>query len=107
MNLPEIPQIDIDEARRRLSEGKTLFVDVRDPMSFNRARVPGALRVSDANVEEFVRETDKERCLIVYCYHGHTSLGGAAYFLDQGFREVYSMIGGFEAWRMNNPVETG
>jgi thiosulfate sulfurtransferase len=43
---------------------------------------------------------------VVYCYHGHTSLGGAAYLMDQGFTEVYSLIGGFERWRQTEKIES-
>jgi thiosulfate sulfurtransferase len=43
---------------------------------------------------------------VVYCYHGQTSQGAAAYLLDQGFREVYSVIGGFERWRQIEKIES-
>jgi thiosulfate sulfurtransferase len=36
---------------------------------------------------------------VVYCYHGNSSLGAAGYFLENGFKNVASMMGGFEAWR--------
>jgi rhodanese-related sulfurtransferase len=35
------------------------------------------------------------------------SLGGAAYFLEQGFTDVVSLTGGFEAWRGVHPQESG
>jgi thiosulfate sulfurtransferase len=62
--------------------------------------------LSDANIEKFVAQTDKAKPVVVYCYHGHTSLGGAAYLMDQGFTEVYSLIGGFERWRQTEKMES-
>ena len=41
----------------------------------------------------------------MYCYHGNSSLGGAAHLLSKGFEEVYSMSGGFAAWG-DQPIES-
>ena len=75
--------------------------------SFGPYRVPGALSVGDATIGAFLRDTPREQPVVVYCYHGHTSLGGAAYLLEHGFRQVWSMTGGFEAWRGRFPHESG
>jgi thiosulfate sulfurtransferase len=53
----------------------------------------------DGNVQAFTEGTDKHREVIVYCYHGNSSLGAVAYFLENGFKNVASLRGGFEAWR--------
>jgi len=102
-----IPEIDITAAHARLTDGRTLFMDVRDPGSHRAARIPGAQRVDDGTIREFLEATDRDRPIVIYCYHGHTSLGGAAFLLDQGFREVFSLHGGFEAWRGVHPHESG
>jgi len=95
----EIPQIQIHDAKKKLDEKSTLFVDIRDPASFRAAHIPGALHLHDGNVQDFVGKRDKETPVIVYCYHGNSSLGAAAYFIENGFNDVASMSGGFEAWR--------
>ncbi len=51
-------------------------------------------------MERFLSTADKDKPLIVYCYHGNSSQGAANYFFDQGYKEVYSMDGGYEAWRL-------
>ncbi len=104
--MDEFKEIAVEEASKMLEEGKAFFVDVRDPASYEAAHVPGALPLNDANIEEFVTKTDKAKPIVVYCYHGHTSQGAAAYLLDQGFREVYSVIGGFERWRQTEKIES-
>jgi len=45
--------------------------------------------------------------VIVYCYHGNSSLGGTMYLKEQGFQDVRSMQGGFEEWRLEGPIENG
>jgi thiosulfate sulfurtransferase len=100
--MDEIPEITVEQARERLAQGQAVFVDVRDPMSYEAAHIPGAIRVNDDNLEAFLASADKKRPLIVYCYHGFSSVGGAGYFLGEGFEDVVSMEGGFEAWRASD-----
>ncbi len=91
--------ISVEDAKKKLEEGGAIFVDVRDPHSYEQAHIPGAILVNDTNVQGFISATDKTRTHIVYCYHGINSLGGAAYFEENGFEDVYSMDGGFSAWK--------
>ncbi len=102
-----IPEIDVDEAARRHAAGGTLFMDVRDPASYAAAHIPGAVHVNDDGIEAFLRDTPRTQPVVVVCFHGHMSLGGAAYLLGHGFTNVCSMTGGFEAWRGRHPEESG
>ena len=102
----EVKEIDADAASQHLVDGTATFVDVRDPGSYAEARIPGARLINDAEVAQFVAEADKSRTLIVYCYHGNASLGGAAYFQEHGFADVYSLTGGFEHWRRTQSIES-
>jgi thiosulfate sulfurtransferase len=102
----EFKQISVEEARKMLDSGGSSFLDVRDPASYEAAHVPGALYLSDANIGDFVDKADKKKPMVVYCYHGNTSQGAAAYLVDQGFTEVYSVIGGFERWRQTEKIES-
>lgn len=94
-----IKQIDVQAAKERLDAGDAVFVDIRDPGSFAESHIAGATHLSDANAESFIAETAKEKTVIVYCYHGHSSLMGANFLVRSGFQDVYSMSGGFEVWR--------
>ena len=102
----EIPQIQVHEAKQKLDEQACRFVDIRDPGSYREAHIPGALHLHDGNVQEFVQSTDKDTPIVVYCYHGNSSLGATAYFIENGFLNVASMSGGFEAWRQVYEHET-
>ena len=95
----DIPEIQIHEAKMRLDEKHCLFVDIRDLDSYRAAHIPGALHLHDGNVQEFLQTADKATPVVVYCYHGNSSLGAVAFFRNNGFENVASMTGGFEAWR--------
>jgi thiosulfate sulfurtransferase len=95
----EIPEIQIHEAKKKLDQKACLFIDIRDPGSYREAHIPGALHLHDGNVQEFLQSADKDRPVVVYCYHGNSSLGATAFLMENGFKQVASMSGGFEAWR--------
>ncbi len=95
----EIPEIDIHGAKQLLDTEAATFVDIRDPDSHAEASIRGAEHLTDQNVQRFIETTDKARPLVVYCYHGNSSQQAVAWLQSQGFAEVFSLRGGFEAWR--------
>ena len=90
--------ISVKEAKEELEKREAIFVDIRDPVSYQDDHIPGAIHVNDENVGAFIATADKTRTHIIYCYHGNNSQGGAAYFEENGFEDVYSMAGGFSKW---------
>ena len=90
--------ISVKAAKEALEKREAIFVDIRDPASYQDDHIPGAIHVNDENVGAFIATADKTRPHIIYCYHGNNSQGGAAYFEDNGFEDVYSMAGGFSEW---------
>jgi len=90
--------ISIDEAKAIIDEGGATIADVRDPGSHQAGNIANSVNIQQDTVEEFLLTTDKDKPLIVYCYHGHSSQGAADYFSEQGFVEVYSIDGGYVAW---------
>jgi thiosulfate sulfurtransferase len=99
MRSMEIPQIQIHDAKQKLDQKACVFVDIRDPGSYQSAHIPGAIHLHDGNVQEFLQNADKNQAVVVYCYHGNSSMGATGYLIESGFTKVASMSGGFEAWR--------
>lgn len=94
----DIPEISIDKAKELLEQGNSQFVDIRDPGSYMASHIENAHSISDGNVDEYVEKADKNQTHVIYCYHGNSSRGATAFFLDKGFKEVYSMTGGYAEW---------
>jgi thiosulfate sulfurtransferase len=90
-------QIDIQQARALIHAAT--IVDIRDQGSYHEAHIEGAVLLSDQNIHEFLATADRDKPLICYCYHGFSSQSAAGFLKEQGFKEVYSLIGGFEEWR--------
>lgn len=99
-------RISLEDGARLLQERDPVVVDVRDERSYEAGRIPGAVRLDGQSAADFVEQNDKQRPVLVCCYHGNSSQGAAAWLATRGFQEVYSLDGGFEAWRWNHPVES-
>lgn len=88
-----------------LEQGDALFVDVRDPASHAQARIPGAVPLTQATLDHFLAHTDRQKPLVVYCYHGHSSQPASDFLTEKGFARVVSLDGGFEHWRQAYPEQ--
>lgn len=93
-------RISIDDAKALIDAGGVTVGDVRDADSFRAAHIDNAVNVAHETIDEFLATADKEKPLLLYCYHGHSSQGAANYFSELGYNEIYSMDGGYEAWRL-------
>lgn len=91
--------ISIEEADAIINSEDVTVLDIRDEGSFLAGHVKNAVNVSNKNVDATVNSSDKEKPVIIYCYHGNSSKGAADYFYNLGFKTAYSVDGGFEAWK--------
>lgn len=98
--------ISVHQAQEKLAAGQARLVDIRDAQSFATAHATGAFHLTNDSLNSFIRQTDCTTAVLVMCYHGNSSKGVAQYLLTQGFDEVYSVDGGFEAWHHAWPHQT-
>lgn len=96
------PQISPDNAKE-LIDSSTLFVDIRDPDSFASAHIRNARHLDQTTLPSFVADVPLNTPIVVYCYHGHSSLSATEFLLEQGYKDVSSLQGGFEFWRGEFP----
>ena len=95
--------IGLEEAEQLIRNESPTILDVRDARSFMAGHIDGARTMSPANLAAFVANVPKDRPVLIYCYHGHSSQDYARYFTEAGFARTYSLDGGYEGWR-NRPV---
>ena len=91
--------ISPDEARRLLEDGTATLVDLRDAESRVAGHIASSIHLTDQTLAAFVATADRDRPVILYCYHGNMSQSAARLLDRQGFHQVYSMTGGYAAWR--------
>lgn len=87
----------------QLSELNAVILDIRDGQSFAGGHIPNARWVNNENAAEIISSLAKATPVVVCCYHGNSSQSAAAYLVEQGFENVYSLDGGFEMYRQAFP----
>jgi rhodanese-related sulfurtransferase len=104
-----VREVTVAEARERLEAGARL-VDVREDDEWRQGRARGAEHMGRGVIERDVeqRVPDKGAELILYCGGGYRSALAADNLQRMGYTNVYSMAGGWKAWRESGaPVEAG
>ncbi|WNW12150.1 thiosulfate sulfurtransferase GlpE [Pseudomonas sp. DTU_2021_1001937_2_SI_NGA_ILE_001] len=103
--MTDFKRISAEQAHTLREQGAVL-VDIRDPQTFAGSHISGARHLDNHSLAGFIADTEPSQPVIVVCYHGNSSQNAAAYLASQGFTDVYSLDGGFEAWRGHYPNET-
>jgi len=101
IHLPAAPtavkSLDVQALKRRLDAGDITVIDVRPPQ--DRALAPFALaEVLDAESHARLAALPKDTPLAFLCHHGNSSRGAAEHFREHGFRDVWNVEGGIDAW---------
>ena len=91
-------RINVPQARELLKRSDLLLLDSRDPQAYAKAHIDNAQPLNSRTMDGLIFNAPKQQPVLIYCYHGHSSQVHAQTFIDFGFREVYSLDGGYEAW---------
>lgn len=96
---PRVRPIGPRELKERMDSGEKLeLFDVRTDDERNRAKIEGS-RLLDPSAANYIAGLDKENTtLIFHCHHGQRAQAAAQHFLQQGFKKVYNLRGGIDAW---------
>ncbi len=90
------------ELKSRIDRGKPALtiVDVRDPQTFNRGHIIGAISVPFDRVADLARSAlNRHREIYIYGESDEQSLAAAQTLQVNGFTRVAQIIGGLAAWR--------
>jgi thiosulfate/3-mercaptopyruvate sulfurtransferase len=95
-----MPYQDISAAELTgfIEREKPVILDMRDDASFTRAHLSGAQMASDSLINELRMRRATHTPLLLYCYHGISSRDLATLLGRTGFKQVYNLEGGWQAW---------
>jgi len=99
-NIRIFHRICADEVTELMQNPELQILDVRDRVSFDKGHIASALHVTGVELDSIILQSPKNSPLLIYCYRGVASLTHAQTFADFGFREVYSLNGGYEGWML-------
>jgi rhodanese-related sulfurtransferase len=96
-----IEEVSIEQVRGRLARGdRFALVDVREDHEWAKGHLPGARHLGRGILERDVERLypDLEAELVLYCGGGFRSALSADSLRTMGYRNVFSMAGGFRGW---------
>jgi monothiol glutaredoxin len=94
---PKVRALDVKQLKAKLDAGAVELFDVRTPREREIARIEGA-RLLDRTAQDHIMQLPKDTALYFHCHHGGRSQQAAEFFINQGFKEVYNVEGGIDAW---------
>ncbi len=98
MSFRNLSVVDADAQSRA---GAITLVDVRPPEERAIASVAVAHEgLEDGGLERLLA-LPKDAPIAFLCHHGGRSAQAALYFAQQGFADVYNVVGGIDAWSLD------
>src|SRR4051794_7622531 len=97
-----IREVSVDDARSRLAAGQNVrLIDVREDNEWQTAHAAGAEHLGKGIIERDIETEvpDKSTELILYCGGGYRSALAADVLQSMGYTNVFSMAGGWKAWK--------
>ncbi len=97
-----VKEISVAEVQERLARGDDVaFIDTREEHEWNEAHARGATFLSKGIIEREIERSipDKSKEIVLYCGGGFRSALAADNLQKMGYSNVYSLAGGWKAWK--------
>jgi len=97
-----IREVSVDETRERMQADKSVrLIDVREDNEWEAVHAAGAEHLGKGIIERDIEAEvpDKTTELILYCGGGYRSALAADVLQQMGYTNVFSMAGGWKAWK--------
>ena len=104
-----IRELNVEETREHLEANPSArLIDVREDREWEAGHAAGATHMGRGIIERDIEEAipDKEAELILYCGGGYRSALACDNLQRIGYRNVYSMDGGWKAWKESGAPTT-
>ena len=95
-----VKEVNVEQTMERIRQGATL-IDVREDNEWDAGHAKGAIHLGRGIIERDIVQAipEKEKELILYCGGGFRSALSADNLQRMGYRNVYSVDGGWKAWK--------
>ena len=97
---PVIRQLTAPELKAMIESGAPFeLVDVRTDEERAVAMIDGS-RLLDRAYHDALLLLDRDTPIVFQCHHGVRSQQAAEYFQQEGFRNLFNLRGGIDAWSL-------
>ena len=103
INLVAIPKFE-----KMLTKKNIMLLDVRTPEEVSEGHLDGAININylGENFSDEIQTLDKKKTYLIYCRTGNKTRKAADMMQKSGFKHVYVLDGGIQAWQAaGKPLE--
>jgi rhodanese-related sulfurtransferase len=96
-----VPRISIDELKTLMKQNAVLILDVRDPDSFAKGRIPGSVNVDYTQIlKQADRFAGEKRTIVAYCACANemTAARASVDLAAKGIAGAKALKGGWDEW---------
>ena len=94
-----VPEYNALELAQRLTEPHPpIIIDVREPDEYQYCHIAGAQHRPLGDIEDWAAGLDPNTEYVFQCHSGYRSAQAATYLRNRGFKHVYNLRGGIDAW---------
>ncbi|WP_235617672.1 rhodanese-like domain-containing protein [Brevibacillus brevis] len=88
-----------DNIRKGGSDEKDMvIVDLREPELFEEGRVPYAINIPFAEINEKYRSIPTDKKVVFVCHTGRMGVESGNLLLENGYKDVANLDGGMAKW---------
>ena len=96
-----VASLSASQLKTKLETGEDVFLlDVREPVEFEYASIPGSHLIPLNEVPSRLDEIDFDKEIIVICHHGMRSMQAAGFLNQAGFKKICNLSGGIDGWSL-------
>jgi rhodanese-related sulfurtransferase len=97
-------EIGTAETTRLINRQNAVLLDLREAKEFEGGRLPNAIHIPLSQLSGRAQELAKHasRPVVTYCATGRRSRMAASALTRAGFKEIYTLGGGIEAWKKDS-----
>ncbi len=76
-----------------------VLLDVRTDKEYEAGHIPGSVHIPLSEIGDKIKKLKKDKDLVVYCQSGNRSIWAIKRLMGMGYKNLYNLKGGYNAWR--------
>lgn len=102
----EIVHQDANTFAKEIANGTSVqLIDVRTAPEYAEGHLADATLIDWKDQKKFqsaIKKLDKNKAIYLYCRSGRRSTDAGNYLIKQGFKQVFNLEGGIQAWQASS-----
>lgn len=94
------PEVDNSSATELINRKNAQIIDLRDPKDFKKEAIANSVNIPADRIQNELGKIDKARPVLLVDDDGRRARMASPLLRGTGFKEVYILAGGLNAWRM-------